>query len=153
GAGVKSMRRSIAGSVALVTGAGRGIGRAVALVLAEEGCDLALLARSESELGETAALCRDHNVRALVLPSDISDTAALERSVAACVAELGGLNILVNNAGMFADAPAPEADPDGWERMLHVNLLGAMRATRLALPHILKADRGAVVFIASLAAK
>src|SRR5438046_2541964 len=130
------MRRSIAGSVALVTGAGRGIGRAVAVALAEEGCDLTLLARSENELDETAALCRDHDVGTVVLPADISDVAALERSVAACVAELGGLNILVNNAGMFAGAPAPEADPDGWERMLQVNLLGAMRATHLALPHI-----------------
>src|SRR5438105_4333630 len=112
------MRRDISGSVAMVTGAGRGIGRAVAVALAEEGCDLALLARSEDELAETAALCRDHNVRTLVLPTDVADDAALERAVAACVGELGGLNILVNNAGMFADAPAPEADAGGWERML-----------------------------------
>lgn len=147
------MRRDIRGSVALITGAGRGIGRAIAQGLAEEGCDVALLARSEGELEQTARLCREHGVRAVPLAVDIADSPALENAVRTCVEQLGGLNILVNNAGVSVDGSAAAADPDGWERMLRINLLAAMRATHLALPHILEAGGGAVVFIASLAAK
>lgn len=147
------MRRDIRGSVALITGAGRGIGRAIARGLAEEGCDVGLMARSEGELEETARLCREQGVRALPFPVDLADGCALETAVRACVERLGGLNILVNNAGISEDGPATEADLDGWERMLRVNLLAAMQATRLALPHILQANGGAVIFIASLAAK
>ncbi len=147
------MRQDIRGRVACITGAGRGIGRAIAVGLAEEGCHVALLARREEEVAETARLCRERAVRALPLPTDVTDAEALAAAIERCVEELGGLNVLVNNAGIFDWASADEADPDVWDHLIDVNLKSAMHATRLALPHIKRGGPGAVVFIASMAGK
>lgn len=145
------------GHAALVTGAGRGIGRAIAIMLAREGCDVALVARHADELRTTQAACESHGVRALVLTLDISQTALLPAAFDACLAAFGGLNVLINNAGMHRFAAAMEADLATWDRMLDVNLRATMHATRLALPHIIAGTRqdkrGAVVFIASLGGK
>lgn len=144
----------LAGRVALVTGAGRGIGRAIAVTLAREGCAVALLARREQELAETASLCAAFTVPTLVLPTDISDKAAIGSAVEHCVSELGALHILINNAGIFDWADAAEADLGVWDALIDVNLRGTMYATRLALPYILvQKEKGAVLFIASLAGK
>lgn len=143
-----------ASRVALVTGAGRGIGRAIAVTLAQEGYAVALVARSESGLSETASLCAAFSVPTLVLPTDIADKAAVDRAIDRCVSELGALHVLVNNAGIFDWADAVEADLGVWDSLIDVNLRGTMYATRLALPHILaQGDKGAVLFIASLAGK
>lgn len=151
---VVSSPLSLANRVALVTGAGRGIGRAIAVTLAQEGCSVALVARSEADLAETAALCSTFSVPTLTLPTDISDKAAVESAINRCVAEWGALHILVNNAGIFDWADAHEADLAVWDSLIDVNLRGTMYATRLALPHILKErEKGAIIFIASLAGK
>src|SRR5947207_3341352 len=123
------------GKVALVTGASRGIGRAVAEGLAAAGCHVGLVARTAADLQKTAARCERHGVRALVLPTDVTDRRALSQAVDACARELGGLNVLVNNAGISGHGPAGEADLDRWDAALDVNLRAAMHATRLALPH------------------
>ncbi|BDI30168.1 aldehyde dehydrogenase [Capsulimonas corticalis] len=139
---------------ALVTGAGRGIGRAIAIMLAEEGYDVALTARGADELSQTAHECEAHGVRALALPADITDPAQLGRVVETCVREFRGLNVLVSNAGSFHWGAADTADPDDWDHLVDLNLKASMRVTRLALPHLLAAEDGAaVLFIASMAGR
>ncbi|MBM3457976.1 MAG: SDR family oxidoreductase [Armatimonadetes bacterium] len=147
------MGREIRGCVALVTGASRGIGRAVALALAERGCEVALVARTEAGLAETAALCREQGVRAEAVACDLLDPASVGAAVEAVTARLGRLDILVNNAGVLITGPTAEGDPDAWDRMLEVNLLAAMRFTRLALPHLIAGGKGAVILLSSLAGR
>ncbi len=147
------MGQSIRGNVALVTGAGRGIGHAIARALADEGCDVALLARNADELEDTARHYRASGVRALCLTADLTKTGAIEASVERCADTLGRLDILINNAGIFHWGSALEADPAAWDQLIDLNLRAAMRATRHALPYIACGEQGAVIFIASLAGK
>jgi NADP-dependent 3-hydroxy acid dehydrogenase YdfG len=138
----------------MISGASRGIGRAVALDLARAGADLTLLARSEEALAETATLCRAEGARVLAIPTDVTERAALERAVSKTVDELGGLNVLVNNAGIYAKGPAQSADIDAFERVIDVNVKALMNLTRLALPHILAAQgHRAVIHIASIVSR
>lgn len=148
------MNSPLQNHVAMISGASRGIGRAIALDLARAGADLALLARSEEALAETATLCREEGVRVLAIPTDVTERAALERAVSKTVDELGGLNVLVNNAGIYAKGPAQSADIDTFERVIDVNVKALMNLTRLTLPHIL-ASRGhrAVIHIASIVSR
>jgi short-subunit dehydrogenase len=145
------------GHAALVTGAGRGIGRAMALMLAREGCNVALVARHADALRETQAQCESHGVQALTLALDLGETSLIASAMDACVEAFGGLNVLINNAGMHQFASALDADLAVWDRMLDVNLRAAMHATRLALPHIVAGARagrrGAVIFVSSLGGK
>jgi NAD(P)-dependent dehydrogenase (short-subunit alcohol dehydrogenase family) len=149
------MAVAIKGQVALVTGASRGIGRACALSLAREGCRLALLARDEAALNDTVAQCAALGVETLPLLCDLRDRQALAAAVERCAAELGGLNILVNNAGVWHGGTAAEAEADGIDEMIDVNLRAVVQLTRLALPHIIagaegSTGRGAIVFISSM---
>jgi NAD(P)-dependent dehydrogenase (short-subunit alcohol dehydrogenase family) len=145
----------LTGTVALVTGASRGIGRAVAMALAGAGCDVALLARDTRRLGETAEMCAVCARRTLVLPGDVSDRSVLETAVERTVAELGGLHVLVNNAGVFAQGSAAELDLDVARRAFAINIDAPLALTRLALPHMLAAQgrRRAIVNIASISGK
>ncbi len=149
--------RSLADHVALVTGAGRGIGRAIAQRLAREGCHVMLIARNQHELHATRQLCESEGVAALARPLDLADVHALPSAIDACVEHLGGLNMLINNAGWHQFAAALDADLAVWDRLIDVNLRAAMHLTRLALPHIVagaqQGKRGAVIFISSLGGK
>ncbi len=135
--------------VAIVTGAGRGIGRASALALAEQGADVVLVARSEDQLeavaGEIAALGR----RGLVVPADVSDTGNLEGVVGAAIDEFGRLDIVVNNAGGTEPRPFLATSERFFEAALHFNVTTAFTMTRLATPHLLDTGGGAVVNISS----
>lgn len=138
----------------MISGASRGIGRAVALDLAAAGADLTLLARTEEALEETATLCREAGARVLAIPTDVTERAALERAVAKTVDELGALHILVNNAGIYAKGAAQSADMDAFERVIDVNVKALMNLTRLALPHILASQgQRAVIHIASIVSR
>jgi 3-oxoacyl-[acyl-carrier protein] reductase len=154
------MHTSLSGQKAIVTGASRGIGRAVAIALAKEGCDVALIARNTEQLERTAEMCRAERkgVNATIVQCDVSKgRAAIEEAVEKCIAALGGsLSILVNNAGIGSKGPADEADLDEWERCIATNLTAPMIFTRLCLPHIKKAQvqsgqSKAVLFVASIA--
>ncbi|MCB9914717.1 MAG: SDR family oxidoreductase [Planctomycetes bacterium] len=134
----------------LVTGAGRGIGRAVALRFAREGAALALAARTRSELEAVAREVAAAGGRAHVVELDQADPASVARGVTAAVAALGGLDVLVNNAGVFAVAPFAELDLATWERLLRVNLTGPFLVTQAALPALL-GSRGVIVGISSMA--
>lgn len=149
--------KPLEGHAALVTGASRGIGKAIALMLAREGCNVALVGRHAEALHHVQAACETQGVRALALALDLAERAMIASAIDACEEAFGGLNILVNNAGMHRFASAMDADLELWDRMLDVNLRAAMHATRLALPHIVNGARtgrkAAVIFISSLGGK
>ncbi len=155
--GLATDNRLLEGHVALVTGAGRGIGRAIAQMLARQGCHLALVARNVDELEATRACCAAAGVSALALPLDLAETQRLPTVVEQCMTHFGQLNVLVNNAGWHQFASALEADLAVWDRLIDVNLRAAMHLTRLALPAIVdgvtRGRRGAVIFISSLGGK
>ena len=151
------MTKMLEGHAALITGAGRGIGRTIAIMLAREGCDVVLVARNADELRETQRLCEAEGARALAMPLDLTNTAALASVISQAAHTFGGLNILVNNAGVHGFSSAAEADLDMWDAMLDVNLRAVMHATAHAMPHIIDGakygKRGACIFISSLGGK
>jgi 7-alpha-hydroxysteroid dehydrogenase len=141
------------GKVALVTGAGRGIGQACALAFAEQGADVVFSARTESEIEEAAATARRFGRRALAVPCDVTDAAQLESLTARTVRELGRLDILVNNAGGYPPMAFLETDLPSWEWCFKFNLTSAFVLTRACLPHMLERDGGAVLNISSAAGR
>ena len=143
----------LTGRIALVTGGGRGIGRAVALSLAAAGADVAVTARSTSELEETAAAIRALGRRAEVIICDVTDRPQVDAVVARVKSALGDPLILVNNAGVAGSAKLADTTDEMWDRMLRVNATGAFYYTRAVLPIMLRAKWGRVVNIASVAAK
>jgi meso-butanediol dehydrogenase/(S,S)-butanediol dehydrogenase/diacetyl reductase len=143
---------ALAGQVALVTGGGRGIGRAVALALAREGAAVALASRTRAELAAVAAEIRDAGARALAVPTDVTQDAAVDALVEQTVAELGGLQILVTAAGTATFGPVSGAKATDWDAMLAVNLRAVMVSCRAALAPMIRQRRGTIVNIASIAA-
>ncbi len=139
------MDLGLEGKVALVTGASRGIGRAIALALAAERCDVALVARGEERLREAALEVASSGSRTAAIVADVTVAADNERMVAETVGRLGKLDVLVNNAGgSFPD------DDAGWELAYRANIEAAVRATRAAVPHMRAQGGGAIVHIASI---
>jgi meso-butanediol dehydrogenase/(S,S)-butanediol dehydrogenase/diacetyl reductase len=131
--------------VAVVTGAGSGIGRAAARVLARDGYAVALLGRRARPLEALAAELPD----ALAVPTDAADEGQTRTAVATVVEHLGGIDALVNNAGVGDSAPLLDETLAGWEATLRINLTGAFLLTQLALPHLIE-RRGSVVNVASV---
>ena len=121
---------ALAGRVALVTGGGRGIGRATALALAERGADVAVMSRSVPELEETAALVRASGRRSLAVVGNVAHGAAVHKAVTVARDALGPIDILVNNAAVLQPVgPTLEVDPEAWGRLLEVNLTGVFAAS------------------------
>lgn len=142
----------LSGRHAVVTGAGRGMGACIAAALAQRGAAVSLLGRTEATLAATAARLRSAGAEHVhTQVADVGDEAALTQAIAACRAALGPVTILVNNAGIAPSAPFLKSDAALWQRVLDVNLLGAVHATRAALPDMLAAQWGRVVNIASTA--
>lgn len=138
----------LADRVALVTGGSRGIGEAVAVELAEAGASVAVTARSEAELQETVDRLEKTGATAATIPADLADDDAPEHLVEETVDELGGLDVLVNNAGMMAPwKDAEEVTADDWDAMVQVNLKAPHLLAAQALPHL--EGGGAVVNVAS----
>ena len=149
--GVHNVSGRLRGSRILLTGASEGIGRALALQLAARGARLVLAARDVARLESIATECRAAGAETHAVPTDVADPRACAALVAAASAALGGLDVLVNNAGstMWARFDAV-TDLGIFERLMQVNYLGPVWLTHAALPH-LKASRGLVVAVASLA--
>jgi NAD(P)-dependent dehydrogenase (short-subunit alcohol dehydrogenase family) len=143
----------LSGRVALVTGGGRGIGRAVALALAAAGADVAVAARSEKELAETVEAIRSAGRRSEAVRCDVGDRQQVEAMVAHVRKALGDPLILVNNAGVAASAKLQDTTDEMWDGMLRVNATGAFYCTRAILPLMRQARWGRVVSIASVASK
>ena len=136
--------------VAIVTGAGRGIGRGIAIAFAEAGAHVACAARTPADLESTAAEIRARGRRALVVPSDVMQAEALERLVAATLAEFGRLDLLVNNAGGTGPRPALQTSERFFENALRFNVTSPFLLTRLAVPKMVEsAGGGAVVNVSS----
>jgi meso-butanediol dehydrogenase / (S,S)-butanediol dehydrogenase / diacetyl reductase len=144
---------AIAGRVALVTGGGRGIGRAIALALAREGAAVAVSARSVPEIEAVAAEVAALGRRTMFLPLDVSDRASLARAPQLVAEQLGPIDILVNNAGIHDAAPVHELEDAAWDAVLAVNLTAPALLTRACLPAMYERGFGRVVNVASVAGK
>ncbi|PYS67030.1 MAG: short chain dehydrogenase, partial [Acidobacteria bacterium] len=140
------------GACALVTGASRGIGRAIALTLGEAGADVALTARNESELKELAGRIQGMGRRAPVFPADLLRPGDVRALAEAVEGEFSRVDILINNAGAVILRPTVELSEKEFEEMIELNLTSVFRLTRLLLPGMLQRRCGHIVMIASTAA-
>jgi NAD(P)-dependent dehydrogenase (short-subunit alcohol dehydrogenase family) len=147
-----SIESELADTVAFVTGASRGIGREIALLLADYGADVTLAARSDG-IYETEDLIGDPD-RTLPIETDVTDEAAVEAAIATTAETFGGLDCLVNNAGIGGPtAPVEEVTVSEWQQVQDVNVLGTFLCTKHAVPHLRESDRGSMIAISSISAK
>ena len=135
------------GRVALITGGGRGIGRAIAQAYAAEGARLALVARTAAELEETAQLAREeHGAEAITLLADVSQREDVDRAVNQALAHFGAIDVLVNNAGNIGPVNTVwNSDPEDWARTIAVHLMGVFYGCHAVLPSMLERGRGRIV--------
>jgi len=141
--------RGLEGKAVLVTGAARGIGRAIAGRLAQEGCRVGVLDLDEERAAAAADELRAAGAAAFAFAADVSDGPAVERAVASFEAQAGRLDGLVNNAGWDRAANFVDTDPALWQRVIDVNLYGPLHVTRAVLPRLLARGAGRIVSIAS----
>jgi NAD(P)-dependent dehydrogenase (short-subunit alcohol dehydrogenase family) len=140
----------LAGQVAIVTGAGRGIGRAIAGAFAREGAAVVLAARSGAELHGVAREIEQAGGRALVVPTDARQEASVEALVRRALAEWRQVDVLVNAAGVATFAPVTDSKLDDWDQMLAVNLRGAVLCCRAVLPAMIDRHRGTIISVGSV---
>jgi NAD(P)-dependent dehydrogenase (short-subunit alcohol dehydrogenase family) len=140
----------LTGRVAIVTGGGRGIGRAIALELASVGASVAVVARSVDQTAETVEEIVKFGGLAVAVPADVSDPESVERMIRDVVRALGPVDLLVNNAGVSGPfGPIAETDPAEWWRCQEVNLRGPLLCTRAVLPGMVARRRGRIINVAS----
>ncbi len=139
----------IPGQVAIVTGAGRGIGASIARTYAEAGADIVLAARTKEQLDAVADEVRAHGRRALVIPCDVNENEAVEDIVAQAMAEFGRIDIVVNNAGGSMPRPLLATSAGYMERAFHFNVTTAFVLSKAAIPHMLEGGGGSIVNISS----
>ena len=144
--------KDLSGRVSLVTGASRGIGRAIALGLADRGSDVLLAARRVEDLEAVARECEGRGVRARALPIDLASAESIAAGASRALKEFGRLDHLVNNAGVTGDGLLMRMKREEWDRVLTVNLTGAFEMTRAILPTMVRARYGRIVNISSVVA-
>jgi 7-alpha-hydroxysteroid dehydrogenase len=137
------------GKVAIVTGAGRGIGASIARTFAEAGADVVLTARTKEQLDEVAADVRAFGREAIVIPADVNDNDVLQEIVARTVAELGRIDVVVNNAGGTMPRPFLDTSPGFFERSFHFNVTTAFVLSKAAAPHLPASGAGSIFNISS----
>ncbi|MGY1639156.1 SDR family NAD(P)-dependent oxidoreductase [Geodermatophilus sp. SYSU D00742] len=145
--------RPLAGRVALVTGASSGIGAATAVALAEAGAAVAIGARRRDRLDALSEELRDGGARVLALDLDVTDERSCAEAVRRTREELGGLDVLVNNAGVMLLGTIVGADPEDWRRMVQTNVLGVMYTTHAAIDGMVEQGSGDIVNISSVAGR
>ncbi|GAB3344463.1 SDR family NAD(P)-dependent oxidoreductase [Modestobacter lapidis] len=143
----------LTGKVALVTGASSGIGAATAIALAEAGAAVAIGARRRDRLDALSATLSDRGARVVTLDLDVTDEQACTSAVARTREELGGLDVLVNNAGVMLLGTIVGADTDDWRRMISTNVLGLMYTTHAAIDGMVAQGSGDIVNISSVAGR
>lgn len=141
---------SLIGKTALVTGASRGIGKAIALALGQSGAKVACLARSADKLEETAAAIRAAGSEAFLIAADVTDSAAAEGAVQQVIDKWGRLDIMVNNAGITRDTLLPRMSDDDWDAVIATNLRSVFLFTRAAAQAMVRAKCGRIINISSV---
>jgi 3-oxoacyl-[acyl-carrier protein] reductase len=139
--------------VGIITGGGRGIGRATALTFAREGASVAVVARTESEIESVVKEVRELGAKAIAIKTDVSDEDQVEAMAQKVLDEFGRVDILVNNAGVAIHAHVQDIQTDVWDLTMNVNLRGIMLCTRAVFKHMLKQQSGYVINISSGAGK
>jgi len=148
------MNLSLEGKIAIVTGGSKGIGRATALALAQEGVDVAICARGMEDLEDAAAEIRAKTGhKALAVQADMGDPEDIKNLVATTVAELGGVDILVNNAVNSTAAPFMELADEDWMNHINVKIMGYVRCCREVIPHMRQRGGGRIINIGGMAAR
>jgi 7-alpha-hydroxysteroid dehydrogenase len=142
-------RFRIDGHAAIVTGAGRGIGAACALALAEAGADVVLTSRTAEQLESVAAQIGEFGRRGVVVPSDVNDNDAVAALVDRCIDEFGRVDVIVNNAGGTMPRPMLDTSPGYLERAFHFNVTTAFVLSKAAVPHMLERESGSIINISS----
>ncbi|GGH31967.1 3-ketoacyl-ACP reductase [Paenibacillus segetis] len=137
---------------AIITGAGKGIGKSIAIALAKEGVNLGLIARTAADLESLQnSLKTEHSVDVHIATADISNQQEAEAAVLKLQAQLGSIDILINNAGIAEFGTLVDMEQSTWERIIQVNLMGTYYITRAALPFMLKQNSGDIINVASTA--
>ena len=147
------MNLELANKIAMVTGSSRGIGLAIAAALVEEGCHVTICARGETRLAEAAGELRrlaGADSRVLPVAADLTSADAVAAVVARTVETFGGLDILINNVGLARGATITDTSDADWQEAIDQTLWPAVRASRLAVPHLRRRGGGAIVMIASI---
>ena len=143
--------QSLKNKNALITGAGKGIGKAVAIALAQEGVNVILVARTKADLEQTAAEAAAFGVKTLVLTADIADINSVNEAVTSATAEFKTIDILINNAGIGKFGKFLDLTPEEFENIIKINLFGIYYATRAVLPGMIEQQSGDIVNISSTA--
>lgn len=145
------MAISLKGKTAIITGAGKGIGRATALALAEEGVSLGLVARTKEDLLAVADEVKNTGVQVSIATADVASNEQVAAAIEQLMDELGSVDMLINNAGIAKFGGFLELDVEEWERIIQVNLLGMYYVTRAVLPKMMEQQSGDIINISSTA--
>lgn len=142
---------SLKGKRALITGAGKGIGKALAIAFAKEGIHVALVSRTNSDLENVAKEVRSYGVEAIIAIADVSNLESVNKSADLVLKTFGNIDILINNAGIAKFGNFMDLDPASWKEIINVNLLGSYYVTRAFLPQMIENKMGDIINISSTA--
>ncbi|MED1204327.1 3-ketoacyl-ACP reductase [Heyndrickxia acidicola] len=143
--------QTLKGKTALITGGGRGIGRAAAIALAKEGVNLGLIGRSLSNLEKVAEEVKEYDIQFSAAAADVADLESVNKAVEHVTSDLGEIDILINNAGIAKFGGFLELDPEEWENIIRVNLMGVYNVTRAVLPGMIEKKTGDIINVSSTA--
>lgn len=142
------MGKMLTDRVTIITGAGRGIGRSIALAFAREGSRLVLAARSAEQLDDVAARCREMGALAITVPTDVAQWDQVQHLADTALKEWGQVDVLVNSAGVYGPiGPTAEVDLAAWVQAMHVNLVGPLFLCRALLPHMQRRRQGKIILL------
>lgn len=136
---------------ALITGAGKGIGKAIAIALAKEGVNVILISRTQSDVDQLAVETSNLGVKSLALSADVSDINSINKAVTTALSEFKTIDILINNAGIASFGKFLELEPEAWEKIIQVNLMGTYYTTRAVLPNMIERQTGDIINVSSTA--
>jgi 3-oxoacyl-[acyl-carrier protein] reductase len=139
------------GKKAIVTGGGRGLGKATAIAFAKEGIDVAITGRNEAVMKETVAELEAFGVKAFYTVFDVTNFEAVKSGIKSTISNLGGVDILVNNAGIAAFGTFNDMEVDQWSNIIQTNLMGMYYVTKEVLPHLIHQNEGEIINVASTA--
>ncbi len=143
----------LAGKVAIITGAGTGIGKGIARAYAKEGADLVLASRKKENLQQTATELKEYAVNTLVVPTDVTDEASVKALFESTMTKFGQVDVLVNNSGVFYGGPIDELSLETWQRVLNVNLTGPFLCGREAMRIMKGQGGGRIINVGSISAQ